>query len=216
MTTPLSVDLRTSTAQAHEAAEHSVFVARLLAGEGSIGDFTLLTAQLLPVYEALEAAVARHASHPYVAAVHDEALARAPHLAADLAVLAADGPLPTLAATAGYVDRLAGLAAPEQILAHHYVRYLGDLSGGQVVARLAARHYDIPEEALSFYRFEGIGKLKSYKDGYRQRLDALDLDAAARRRVVDEAVRAFELNRAVFVELAEVSPGVPAGVAAAG
>ncbi len=221
MTTPLSVELRTSTAQAHEAAEHSTFITRLLAGEGSVADFAFLTAQMLPVYQALEAAVARHAAHPYVAAVHDEGLVRAGRLASDLAVLRdrtgqpLDAFLPELPATAGYVDRLRGIASPEEVLAHHYVRYLGDLSGGQVVARLVARHYQVPDEALSFYRFEGIAKYKAYKDGYRRRLDDLGLDAAARGRVVAAAVEAFELNRAVFADLADASVlqagGVPAG-----
>lgn len=34
-------------------------------------------------------------------------------------------------------------------MAHHYVRYLGDLSGGQIVARLVARHVSTDLEAAA-------------------------------------------------------------------
>ncbi|CCH80294.1 Heme oxygenase [Nostocoides japonicum T1-X7] len=207
--TRLSTVLRTSTAQAHEDAERSPFMTRLLAGDGIPADFSALTAQLYPVYAALEAALDRFASHPVVAAVHDPALARTDRLASDLAELygptwaarRADGSIPTLPATAVYVDRLIRLDRPEALVAHHYVRYLGDLSGGQIVARLVARHYGVPAEALSFYRFEAIPKRKAYKDAYRARLDALALDDRTRALVVATAIEAFGLNRAVFTDL---------------
>ena len=207
--TTLSSLLRTSTAQAHEDAEHSPFVTRLLGGDGTVEDFAALTAQLYPVYAALEDALDRYATHPAVAAVHDPALTRAPRLAADLATLygpdwaarRATGEIPTLPATAVYVDRLERLDRPEALVAHHYVRYLGDLSGGQVVARLVARHYGVSADALGFYRFEAIAKPKVYKDAYRARLDALPLDDHARAVVVAAAVEAFGLNRAVFADL---------------
>ena len=60
---------------------------------------------------------------------------------------------------------------PERYLAHHYLRYLGDLSGGQAVAALVTRHYGIPAEALSMYRFTELPKPKVFKDDYRELLD---------------------------------------------
>lgn len=206
---PLSQKLRTATATAHTEAENSPFITRLMAGAGTASDFALLTAQLHPIYSALEAAMDAHAGHRVVAALHDPALVRTPRLAVDLGVLIgpdwaarlADGRVATMPATHAYVERLGHLTRPEALVAHHYVRLLGDLSGGQAIARLVARHYGIPAEALTFYRFEGIGKPKLYKDAYRATLDALALDAEARAFVVAEATRAFELNRAVFADL---------------
>ena len=201
MDTPsLSAALKSATNQAHEAAENSPFVTRLMAGDGTVEDFTNLTAQLQPVYAALEAALEQHAHHPVVAAVHDPVLTRSPRLAADLAALGA-GERETLPATSAYVGRLASVDRPEALVAHHYVRYLGDLSGGQIVARLVARHYDIPAEALTFYEFTEIAKPKVYKDGYRARLDALELSPEARQLILAEAVEAFHHNQAVFADL---------------
>lgn len=199
-TPPLSAALKSATSQAHDAAEHSTFITRLMAGEGAAEDFTRLTTQLQPVYAALEAALERHAAHPVVAAVHDPALARSSRLDADLAALGV-GEREVLPATAAYVGRLESIDRPEALLAHHYVRYLGDLSGGQVIARLVARHYDIPAEALTFYEFDEIAKPKVYKDTYRARLDALELSPEIRQRVLAEANEAFRHNQAVFADL---------------
>ena len=200
-TSTLSVALRTATSRAHESAENSPFVTRLMSGEGTRADFVALTQQLQPVYVALEAALERYADHPSVAAVHDPALTRAPRLAADLVALGAAEAPGLLPATTAYIRRLEGIVRPEALLAHHYVRYLGDLSGGQIIARLVARHYDIPADGLSFYTFDTIAKPKVYKDTYRANLDALDLTPQNRSLVLAEAVEAFLLNQAVFADL---------------
>lgn len=206
---PLSVQLRDATASVHADAERSPFITRLMGGGASISDFAALTAQLHPVYAALERAMDIHGAHPAVAPLLDPLLIRTPRLAADLAVLVGDdwaeqqttGRLRPLPATRAYVERLQAVSVPEALVAHHYVRLLGDLSGGQAIARLVARHYGVPGDALTFYRFDGIGKPKPYRDAYRAKLDALALDDTTRTVVVGEAVQAFKLNQAVFSDL---------------
>jgi heme oxygenase len=49
--------------------------------------------------------------------------------------------------------------------------------------------------------FDGIGKLKPFRDRYRQLLDRAPLTPAERQAVIAEAVTAFELNTAVFADL---------------
>ncbi|MGV9482369.1 biliverdin-producing heme oxygenase, partial [Gordonia aichiensis] len=90
---------------------------------------------------------------------------------------------------------------PARYVAHHYTRYLGDLSGGQVVAHRMREHYGLGASALSFYAFDGIDKLKRYKDAYRDRIDALAIAEPDIERLVAEAISAFELNQALFAEL---------------
>ncbi len=64
-----------------------------------------------------------------------------------------------------YVDRLAYLGRPEAshddviaLTAHAYVRYLGDLSGGQIIRRRIIKAYDLYEdgEGLAFYNFRTL------------------------------------------------------------
>lgn len=225
MTTPLSHTLRTATAQAHERAEHSSFVDDLLEGRSCKAAFTALAVQQHVIYDALESVIQEHyREDPLVKVVDDRRLDRRAALSADLDHLLgsdhtqrlAAGQLPVLPATTRYADRLRLEHDSELVLAHHYVRYLGDLSGGQVIARLVARHYAIPREALGFYSFEGIEKLKPYKDDYRARLDSLDLPPQRRELLVERAVEAFDLSRAVFADLdaARGPQHVAAGIAA--
>ncbi|MFC3184480.1 biliverdin-producing heme oxygenase [Pseudoglutamicibacter albus] len=89
---------------------------------------------------------------------------------------------------------------PERLIAHHYLRYLGDLSGGQAIGALVARHYNIPSELLTMWKFPTIDKPKIYKDAYRIHLDHF-AQQANQAEIVDEARLGFALNRNLFVEL---------------
>lgn len=111
-----------------------------------------------------------------------------------------------LPATQRYVDILEGADA-ETLLANHYVRCLGDLSGGQIVSRLVQRHYELADDVVSFYHFPQIEKPKVYKDRYRAELDALDLSVEQRERVLDQAELSFEMNRSVFADLSAARGG---------
>lgn len=211
MSTPMSVALREATAAAHKSAETSSFVTELLEGRACYSAFAMMIAQQLVVYRALETVLHEHyLDHPLLTAVDDRRLDRVPEIERDLITLIgpdfevrlADGSLPIRDATTTYARALREEHSPEMILANHYVRYLGDLSGGQVIARLTQRHYDVPDEALHFYRFAGIDKLKVYKDRYRAALDGIVMTHAQRQRTLDHASRAFGFNEAVFADLA--------------
>lgn len=204
---PLSQQLREATREQHERAEGSAFVEALMAGRLDADACADLHAQLHAIYSALEAAGRSAARQPRFAPLVLDELLRVPSLEADLAALR--GPawreqVRTLPATQRYVERLAGLAArwPAGYVAHAYTRYLGDLSGGQVIRRVLERDYGLPAEAVSFYHFDRIPKPKPFKDRYRELLDAIEWRDGERERVLDEARHAFDANSAVFADLA--------------
>lgn len=203
---PLSTTLQQHTAEAHTRAEEAPFVVDLLAGRLDAEALVALLAQSLPIYAALEDAVRADATDPVLAPFADPVLERTPALRSDLAAHAAAGRRfdRVVPAAEAYAAELATLS-PAGLLAHHYVRYLGDLSGGQIIARLTERHYGIDPAMLSFYSF-AIDKPKVYKDAYRARLDALPLTAEQRAETLAAAARGFELNRQLFDELHEAFP----------
>lgn len=202
----LSIAMREGSRAEHEAAESSPFMAELLEGRLTTAAYADLLLRLRRVYAALEAEVRSRAADPVLAAVHDPALERLAAIDADLAHWApgrdpeqVDSP-----ATDAYVARLRSAGWGGQLVAHHYTRYLGDLSGGQVIGRVLERTYDLPEGVgVSFFAFPKIPKPKPYKDAYRARLDALELGTDDVQRVVDEVRVAFNLNQALFAELGE-------------
>jgi len=202
-TTSLSAAMREGSRAEHEAAEHSSFFEELLGGRINEAGYAAYLQRFRVVYAALEETTRAYAGDPAVAAVFDPDLERLPLLEQDLAFWGADDEVDSPAATA-YAARIRAAAAEwaPLLVAHHYTRYLGDLSGGQAIGRLLTRHFDLDgSSGVALYDFPSIAKPKIYKDGYRARLDALGLSDAEIDRVVDEVKVAFNLNQAIFEEL---------------
>lgn len=203
---PLSTAMREGSREEHEAAEGSVFMSELLGGRVSAAGYAAYLLRLRLVYDALETAGRAHRHDPLVAAVHDEHLERLAALDADLdhwapgASREVDSP-----AAAAYAERVRVASAEWGGLhvAHHYTRYLGDLSGGQAIGRVLDRDFGLEGRGTAFYAFPAVPKPKPYKDAYRARLDALGTTPAQKARIVAEVQTAFRLNRAVFAELGD-------------
>lgn len=85
------------------------------------------------------------------------------------------------------------------LVAHCYTRYMGDLSGGQILKKVAQRALKLPStgEGINFYQFEGIHSHRGFKQLYRSRMNELELDAETKERLVDESNRAFGFNMMV-------------------
>jgi heme oxygenase len=200
-----AASLREATDTAHRRAEQEPFIADLMAGRRSAGDLARLTGQLRPIYAALESRVGAMRSRGDLASLLDPRLDRLAALDHDLAVMAGDDVAQLtrpLAATDALVGRLGDIGDdPPRLLAHHYVRYLGDLSGGQIIARLMRQHYAVPDDALTFYAFDELGSKGGFKHRYRAALDELVAESSFYDAMLDEAQRAYEANRQVFVGL---------------
>ena len=197
-----SVVLRDATREEHTAAEERGFITQLMGGELSEADYWRLLAQYLPLYEALEQAIeAAAAEDDLAAAFHDPRFARVAAIRADLAARFGadheiDAPLPI---TARYAHRIRTSSVP-QLLAHHYLRYLGDLSGGQAIGALVARHYQVPREQLTMWDFSDIDAPKRVKDAYRAHLDEIT-DPAVREEFLAETKLGYELAGELFTAL---------------
>ncbi len=200
----LALHLRTATREWHARAERAGVMGALLRGDLPLRSYQSLLRNLHAVYAALEPALARHREAPALAPLWDDRLARLPALTADLDALDPDWrgqPLATVARH--YAERLADLDA-ERLVAHAYTRYLGDLSGGQVLRRLVAGRYGIAgPDGLRFYDFGGPNAVAALAQGFRVALDRLPVGAAGAARIADEACRAFRLHAELFDELAQ-------------
>ena len=107
------------------------------------------------------------------------------------------------AAGQAYVDRVheIGATAPELLVAHSYTRYLGDLSGGQILKKIAQNAMNLHDGGTAFYEFADISDEKAFKNRYRQAMDELPIDQATAERIVEEANAAFGMNMKLFNEL---------------
>lgn len=206
-TTPgLAERIKTQTHAAHRRTEQSRFVGELLAGKLTPAAHAALIGQTYLVYRTLEDAGRAHADHPVVAPFLGDELLRTDALEADLEFLLGAGwrdQVTALPATQRYIDRLNEVAFdwPAGFVAHHYIRYLGDLSGGQIIRRMLERAYGYTTDGLRFYIFDRIEKPKLYKDTYRAKLDDAPLTADEQQRLIDEVNLAYDLNGALFADL---------------
>jgi heme oxygenase len=179
----------------------------LLGGKLERESYALLLRNLHALYAALESALTRHAVHVAVAPIVFPALFRQAALAADLAALHGPGwadELPLQAAAQRYVARLQQLdqQQPALLVAHAYVRYLGDLSGGQMLRKIVVRSFRLAgDEGSRFYDFGDVATVRSHLHAVRAGLSTLAADAARIDELVAEARWAFGLHAELFVEL---------------
>ncbi|MFI1352393.1 heme oxygenase (biliverdin-producing) [Streptomyces sp. NPDC020898] len=210
-----STVIRTASHEQHVEAENSTFMSDMLGGRLGVEAYARYTEQLWFVYEALEAGADRLASDPVAGPFIQPELKRLAALEKDLAHLrGADwrSTLTALPATRVYAERVSECARewPAGYIAHHYTRYLGDLSGGQIIRDTAEKTWGFARkgDGVRFYVFEGISNPAAFKRGYRELLDGagVAVDELERQRIVAECKRAFALNTGVFRDLGEEFP----------
>jgi iron complex transport system ATP-binding protein len=208
----LSLMMRDGSAAEHKDAETSAFMTELLDSNVNAVGYATYLVQLRVVYEVLERVGRSLSGDPAARVVLDPNLDRVAALDADIAYWSAvarehghAGGFPVSAAASAYAARVEATAsAPVLYVAHHYTRYLGDLSGGQAIGHLLTRHWELSDGVgVAFYEFANIPKPKPYKDAYRARLDGLDLDDVTKQRVVTEVKLAFRLNQDLFDGLSQ-------------
>ncbi|NUP17404.1 MAG: biliverdin-producing heme oxygenase [Streptomyces sp.] len=205
--------IRTASHEQHVEAETSTFMSDLLGGRLGVDAYARYTEQLWFVYEALETGTERLASDPVAGPFIQPELFRLASLERDLAHLRGPGwraGVSALPATRAYADRVRECARdwPAGYVAHHYTRYLGDLSGGQIIRDKAEKTWGFARkgDGVRFYVFEEISNPAAFKRGYRELLDAVHADDLEKQRIVTECKRAFALNTAVFRALGEEFP----------
>jgi len=227
---PLADLLRIGTAKAHQDAENSEGGIALASGKLDKEEYVRFLMMMFHIYSIFEQALDQHSSHPTLHPTYNPAvLARTSSLESDISFLLQvpesswqSHPLHTAVISSPppqftqYISRLEALSAspdPSPLLAHAYVRYLGDLSGGQFIRRRISKAYELDNtdgDGVRFYVFKqlggtkegNIGDFKKIKEWYR---DGMNVGAGDNQElkatIVEEANIAFELNYGIFCTL---------------
>jgi heme oxygenase (biliverdin-producing, ferredoxin) len=203
--------LREATRDLHVEAERSGVIGQLLRGGGTRGAYALLLRNLSPTYRAMEDGLVRHANSSLLRGMVRRELFRTAALESDVEQLAGASwreSLPLLPAGGRYAERVAAAASngSGRLVAHAYLRYLGDLSGGQIMKRLLAKSLGLGADALGFYDFSAIADLSAFKSEYRKAIDDSVPAGANPVDVVDEAIVGFRLTIELSEEVARVCP----------
>ena len=202
----LSTALKEGTKESHSAAENTKFVASFLRGVVDYEEYRKLLTNFYYVYDTMEQRI-RETEDPMVQAIKSEDLERKEAIERDLEYYY--GPdwkekqIPSEACNK-YCHRLNEVAEkdPYLLVAHHYTRYIGDLSGGKILKEITARVLNPPQgKGLDFYEFPSIPNAKEFKNNYRACLDNLDCDEQQINALITEANYAFRLNMYMFDEI---------------
>ena len=203
----LSTELREGTKKAHTMAENMGFVRCFLRGVVEKNSYRKLVANFYYAYAAMEEELERHQDHPVVSTIYFPELHRKASLEADLAYYYGPNWRDQISTTPGgqaYVDRIraVGQTQPELLVSHSYTRYIGDLSGGQILKGIAQRAMNLNDgEGTAFYEFPDIADEKAFKVKYRESMDAAPVDETLIAAIVEEANDAFGMNMEMFKEL---------------
>ncbi|MEA5534815.1 heme oxygenase (biliverdin-producing) [Crocosphaera sp. XPORK-15E] len=207
MSVNLATMLREGTKKSHTMAENVGFVKCFLKGVVEKNSYRTLVANLYFVYTAMEEEMEKLRHHDMVSKIYFPQLNRKQSLEQDLYFYYGanwrNEVAPSSAAQA-YVARIREIAntQPELLAAHSYTRYLGDLSGGQILKKIAQRAMNLGENGgTAFYEFETISDEKAFKNEYRQALNELPIDQETADKIVEEANAAFGMNMKMFMEL---------------
>ena len=205
--TTLSKDIKSGTKKSHSAAENTKFVAAFLRGVISEENYRTLIKDLYFVYADIEQEMERLKCDTYIDGINFPELSRIEQLKMDVRYYYGPNWRSIIAPSESavqYVERVHEVADKDSYLlvGHHYTRYLGDLSGGQILKGIAEKALNLREgEGLKFYEFDKIDDKKEYKNKYRTALDNLPLDQGQIDAIITEANYAFKLNMDLFDEL---------------
>jgi heme oxygenase len=172
--------LREVTQERHQAVEDLPFIQYLLHGGITRNHYVIYLAEMLEIYRHLENLAA-------MAGLLDDLpeIPRAERMAQDLEELAPGYHTELTPATKSYLDHLSTLYESQQapnLFAHVYVRHLGDMYGGKLIARRVpgtGRWYEFDNRADLVKRFNA----------------KLSMDLAP------EALRAFDWYGKIFQDL---------------
>lgn len=207
MTTNLAEQLREGTTKSHSMAENVSFVKSFLGGVVDKNLYRTLVANLYFVYSAIEEEMLKNNQLPTIDLIYFPELNRRKSLEKDLYYYYGSNwqqLIKPSAAAQLYVNRIHDIGShqPDLLIAHAYTRYMGDLSGGQILKNIAKSAMQLSDDqGTEFYIFRDIFDEKDFKKRYRDSLDSIPVDDGKIKSIIAEANVAFNLNMKMFQEL---------------
>ena len=207
MVISLAEQLRQGTTKSHSMAENVSFVKSFLGGVVDKKSYRTLVANLFFVYSAIEEEMYKNKNNISISPIYFDQLNRKESLEKDLLYYYGSdwqSVVKPSAVTQIYVNRIheIGNHQPELLISHAYTRYMGDLSGGQILKSIAKNAMQLSgDQGTEFYVFRDIKNDKEFKQMYRKALDSISVTEDQVNLIISEANVAFNLNMKMFQEL---------------
>ena len=204
--------LKTGTREVHAVAD-KLFIRNFAEDTMDRATYRHFLSQLYFLYVAMEEELRGNAEHAIVGPVHFPAeLERKTAIEQDLAFYygpAWRSAISCLPSMTKYVERVrkVGRDQPELLIAHSYVRYLGDVSGGQILKRIIGRLLSLPADGtgIAFFEFGHMESIPKFKDFYNARMNSLEITDETMESLVEEAKTSFQMTVDVFQDVVTAS-----------
>lgn len=210
MSNNLAIKLRSGTQHSHSETENIGFMKCFVKGLVDRNCFAKFLSNLYFVYSELELAIENHKNHPCIGMIYFPELNRKNNLEKDLEFYYGsdwENKIAPSPEAQNYISRIREVSEkqPELLIGHAYTRYMGDLSGGQMLQKVVQSTLNLEGyQGTSFYNFEQIPDKKAFKDKYRQALDKVPVDEKTAEKIVLEANKSFSFNMKIAKELEEI------------
>lgn len=200
-----TANLKSSTDTLHLASEKSGFIKRLLEGNATKEGYIEYLFNLYAMYDAIESSLDKHLNNENTKIYVTKELYRSELIKKDLDVLAGEkvANMKLLPSTEACIARIHEVDKenPELIIAYACVRFIADLFGGRIFPEVLTKFYNIPTNALNYYRQPDIGDTMAYVMKYYQNLDNINLSENMKDLFIIEANNAYIYNLAISNEL---------------
>lgn len=199
---PLAERLKTETREAHKKAENHSFFKKLINKTLTTQEYQSHLWDLYHVYSTLEQEIKLNSEK--FGTLYFPELERTDYLKKDLDTDHFKGMIQSTSEQAmTYAEHLhrLGQTDPSLLIAHAYVRYLGDLSGGMIIKKIIDSQWP---GAVNFYDFSALfsnynnTNATGFKEFYKDRLNSLFFDDKKKDQLIAEANKAFELSEKLF------------------
>lgn len=191
---------RRQSADLHEQAEAHPLIRLLLSPDLTLEVYICYLRHLKPVYESLDQALAESPVNQLRKVKHLD-LQRSKAIAADLGDLSSlkTPDLPDI--DSPYAKRIKSLSCtwPLGVVAHFYTRYLGDLAGGQFIAKRVAASLGLsPDRGLRWLHFPEIGNPRHAATEVKEAINSIRASPDQADTLGEECKLAFQLNLDLF------------------
>lgn len=202
---PFSTQLKKAGSKLHREVELAPISQAMFQATVTEEGYIDYLACLREIYQQLEEELRVNGESPVISPLIIPGMFRFSYIEKDLAEFGATEREPHSLALK-YKDHLRYLGEyqPHRLIAHAYLRYLGDLFGGMMIARKLENRF---EGKLNFYDFSELcNQLQVraptlYARSFCSILDKLPLNADQKSDVINEVITGYEIHRDLFKEL---------------
>ena len=201
----LSKLFREGSTEEHSRAEKSKFIQAMFRGQLTKEAYIANLESMFHLYTTLESELEKHKEDRNISKIYYPELFRKKSLEEDLHFFG--GETYTIGSpsknTKRYTNWLEEISKsnPKNLISHAYVRYLGDLSGVQILGKIIRKTFTLQEGNGDLFYIFAIDEIDQFKNLYRSQLDSLDLTDQEKQGLLHEVKIAFQMNGEIFSEL---------------